>query len=137
VYIEPVRTELVQATEIQSQPNFIIGLTNQHRVELGLKPLIKSLHLTNSATAKACDMRDRNYWAHVAPDGTQPWKFFEEWGYIYIHAGENLCRDSNDVDCIRMWMASKLHRENMLNSKYEDIGVGKCGVFTVQHFGTR
>lgn len=129
-----VRIKAEPAVKIESS---IIDLTNQERVKAGLIPLEENSLLTTSANLKACDMRDNNYWSHVSPDGTQPWSFFDNVGYTYRFAGENLCRDSNNINCIRLWMASKLHRENILDSNFKEIGIGKCGVFTVQHFGTR
>ena len=69
-------------------------------------------------------MLTQDYWAHVAPDGTQPWKFFTDSGYIYRFAGENLARDFSDPgSAISAWMASPSHRENLLSSKYKDTGV--------------
>ena len=70
-------------------------------------------------------MIDRDYWAHVAPDGTQPWKFFTSFGYKYRYAGENLARDfSNASSAMDAWMNSPTHKENILNPKYKEIGIG-------------
>lgn len=114
-----------------------IDLINQARVDIELEPLTRNQLLTDSATAKACDLRDRDYWAHVAPDGTQPWEFFIDAGYIYTYAGENLCRNLDEVTCVEACMRSKKHRENILSPDFKDIGIGKCGKFVVQHFGDK
>jgi len=91
------------------------------------------------------DMINKDYWAHAAPDGTQPWKFFIDFGYKYRYAGENLARDfSNASSAVDAWMASPTHKENMLSSKYKEIGIGVvegdlAGVDTtiiVQFFGS-
>jgi uncharacterized protein YkwD len=74
---------------------------------------------------KGRDMIDKDYWAHVAPDGTQPWKFFSQFGYKYRFAGENLARDfSNANDAVNAWMNSPTHKDNILNPKYKEIGIG-------------
>ena len=54
-------------------PSKIIELTNQRRAEAGLASLEFDGALSAAAKAKGEDMLAQNYWAHVAPDGTQPW----------------------------------------------------------------
>ena len=54
----------------------VVMLTNEKRAEVGLSPLEMNDTLSQAALAKGTDMINRNYWAHVSPDGTQPWKFF-------------------------------------------------------------
>jgi hypothetical protein len=127
-------------------PEKIVELTNSKRKEAGLTPLEINQSLSQAALAKGSDMLNRNYWAHVAPDGTEPWKFFLDADYKYRYAGENLARDfSNPEMAIEAWMASPTHKRNILSSKYNEIGVAVVegyldGVDTtiiVQHFGTR
>lgn len=123
----------------------VIRLTNVKRVEAGVPSLEYNSRLSDAARSKGQDMLAKGYWAHVAPDGTEPWKFFADVGYKYKYAGENLARDfSNPTDAINAWMASPSHRENMLSAKYKDIGIAVVegslsGVDTtiiVQLFGT-
>jgi len=126
-------------------PDEVIRLTNEKRVQNGLSPVSLNSTLSQAAQAKGADMLNKDYWAHVAPDGTQPWKFFLDFGYRYRFAGENLARDfTNPSSAVDAWMASPSHKENMLNPKYKDIGVAViegdlAGVDTtiiVQFFGT-
>lgn len=103
----------------------VIRLTNQKRAEAGLPPLTENANLDNGAQLKGLHMLSQGYWAHVAPDGTQPWKFFADVGYGYRYAGENLARDfSSPQAAVDAWMASPTHRDNMLSSKYSEIGIG-------------
>lgn len=127
-------------------PGEVIRLTNEKRAEAGLLPLEANEVLSAAALAKGTDMINRSYWAHVAPDGTQPWKFFVDAGYRYRFAGENLARDfSTSALAVDAWTASPTHRENMLSPKYKEIGVAVVegdvdGVDTtiiVQFFGTK
>lgn len=105
-------------------PERIIALTNQKRIEAGLTPLTYNEALTRAAKAKGEHMLEKDYWAHIAPDGTEPWAFFINAGYKYKYAGENLARDfSNPESAIEAWLASPSHRDNMLSPKYKDIGV--------------
>ncbi|HEX6977597.1 MAG TPA: CAP domain-containing protein [Patescibacteria group bacterium] len=127
-------------------PSEVIRLTNLKRQENGLSPLVENKTLDQAALAKGTDMINKGYWAHVSPDGIQPWKFFGDFGYDYRYAGENLARDFSDpASAVDAWMASSSHRENMLSSKYREIGIGVvdgklAGVDTtiiVQFFGTK
>lgn len=126
-------------------PEKILELTNQKRAEQGLSPLTINSKLNESAQRKAGDMFAFNYWAHISPSGRNPWSFFQEVGYKYVYAGENLARDFMDSDAtIEAWMNSPTHRDNILNSNYKEIGISVIngtlnGVETtlvVQHFGT-
>ncbi|OGM72809.1 hypothetical protein A3H19_05610 [Candidatus Woesebacteria bacterium RIFCSPLOWO2_12_FULL_39_9] len=127
-------------------PDQIITLTNKRRTEAGLSPLTYNPALTSAAKPKGDHMLAYDYWAHVASDGTEPWSFFISAGYKYRYAGENLARDFSDPNsAVEAWMASPSHRDNMLSSKYKDIGVAVvegdlAGVDTtiiVQLFGTQ
>jgi len=103
----------------------VIRLTNQKRAEAGLGALTLNSNLSGAAYTKGLDMINKDYWAHVAPDGTQPWKFFNDFGYKYKYAGENLARDfTNPNSAVDAWMNSPTHRENILNPKYKEIGIG-------------
>lgn len=127
-------------------PSEVIRLTNEKRTIEGLSPLEENPQLSQAAQSKAADMIARSYWAHVAPDGTQPWKFFTDAGYRYRYAGENLARDfSNPSSAVDAWVASPSHKENLFSPKYKEIGVAVvegdlAGVDTtiiVQLFGTK
>lgn len=123
----------------------VFNQTNQERLKLGLEPLRFSQTLSKSAQAKAEHMFANNYWAHNAPDGTTPWDFFKDVNYQYLIAGENLAKDFYDTSSMMSaWMKSPTHRDNIVNPKYKEIGIGVVngtlsGVKTtlvVQHFGT-
>lgn len=124
----------------------IITLTNTERQQRGLSTLSLSAELTKAAEKKAADMFSKDYWAHVSPVGTQPWFFITEAGYAYRYAGENLARDFTDPQSVvKAWIASPSHKENVLNNRYQEIGVavvdGKLGgretTLVVQMFGTK
>lgn len=129
----------------QIAPSEVIRLTNEKRVAQGLTLLKENPVLSRAALAKGMDMIKKGYWAHVSPEGTQPWKFFVDAGYKYRYAGENLARDfSNPSSAVEAWMASASHKENLLSPRYREIGIGvvegqMAGADTtiiVQFFGT-
>ena len=124
----------------------IVYLTNQARLQNGLKALATNPSLTTAAQHKAVDMLDRGYFDHTSPDGRQPWDFIQTEGYQYIYAGENLALDYLDASTMfRGWMNSPEHRANILFPNYQEIGVatysqvtdGVVKVVAVQMFGSR
>jgi len=126
-------------------PSVIVELTNEERLDAALPTLTRNSLLDETARKKAQDMVDHEYFAHDSPEGVEPWYWFDEVGYDYVHAGENLAiyfEDSDDV--VEAWMDSPLHKANILSGKYTEIGVaavrgeykGYDTVFVVQHFGT-
>lgn len=130
------------SSEITAQK--VYNQTNQMRQNAGLPLLHYNPVLSASATAKARDMFANNYWAHKSPSGKTPWYFFKANGYQYSVAGENLAKDFYDTDTvIKAWMNSTTHRANIVNVKYQEVGIGVVdgvlnGVKTtlvVQHFG--
>ena len=130
----------------QIAPEKVIELTNKERQANNLPILTYNKELSEAAQAKAIDMFANNYWAHVSPQGTEPWTFMNNAGYGYLHAGENLARDFNNPNSIvEAWMASPTHKRNILDGRYRDIGIAVVdgyinGVETtlvVQMFGVR
>lgn len=124
----------------------VVEQTNQKRATQGLEPLTVNSSLNQAALAKAQDMMSDQYWAHVAPDGTQPWFFISQAGYTYTVAGENLARDFSDTpSMVAAWMASPTHKANILHPRYKEIGIavvdgellGYETTLVVQMFGSQ
>ena len=124
----------------------VIELTNQQRQSSGLQPLTLDKDLIEAATQKGADMIAKNYWAHTSPDGKTPWDFFQNVNYKYLYAGENLARDFMESDAVvDAWMNSSTHRDNLLSSRYQEIGIaviedtfqGQPTTLVIQMFGTR
>lgn len=123
----------------------LADLANGDRVSNNLATLRINPILAAAAQAKADDMATKGYFAHTAPDGTDPWHWFQKAGYEYDYAGENLAIDFSDSgDVERAWMQSPAHRENILNMHFTEIGIatavgmyqGRQTVFVVQEFGS-
>jgi len=122
----------------------VITLTNQARKNNGLETLEKNSSLTSAAQAKADDMVSKSYFAHTSPEGLTPWYWIGKTGYKYRVAGENLAVHFTTAESINeSWLASTLHRANILNKQFQEIGIGiSRGVFegydttfVVQMFG--
>lgn len=102
----------------------LLNATNAFRSQNGMASLSLNTQLNTSAQNKAQHMVDNDYWAHNAPDGTTPWYFFDQAGYSYSRAGENLAYGFNtSQDAVNGWIGSPGHRANMLG-EYQDVGFG-------------
>jgi hypothetical protein len=119
--------------------------TNFDRSAQGLNTLTTSEALTRIAQMKADDMAAKGYFAHVSPEGVTPWHWFQEGGYTFTYAGENLAVDfTESADVERAWMNSPKHRENILGTQFTEIGIatatgtyqGRPTIFVAQMFGT-
>lgn len=123
----------------------LLNATNTARQQNGLAPLSLEPKLNQSSQNKALHMINNNYWSHVAPDGTQPWYFFQQAGYNYTNAGENLAYGfDTSQSIVDAWMNSAGHRANILGS-YRDVGFGYANgpsyqggenTVVVAHYGT-
>ena len=125
-------------------PSVVINLTNEERADNSAKPLVRNEVLDKAAKMKAEHMAKNEYFAHFSPAGVSPWHWFDEVGYVYAHAGENLAihfTDSSEV--VEAWMDSPTHRKNIVDKRYTEIGVGTAKgkfegyetVYVVQLFG--
>lgn len=123
----------------------VVSLANAARLESGLPALTVNQALTRAAELKAADMASKQYFAHTSPTGVSPWHWFDEAGYAYRYAGENLAiHFTRAEDQQQAWMDSEKHRANILNPKYRETGVavavyeeqGSKSLVTVQLFGT-
>lgn len=122
----------------------VIDDTNIERQKAGLPALVENSVLDEAAKAKAANMFTENYWAHYSPSGKDPWGFIKSAGYNFSYAGENLARNFyNSDDVVKAWMNSPSHKENLLNSHYQEIGIavvegtlqGQQTTLVVQMFG--
>jgi uncharacterized protein YkwD len=123
----------------------LVDLTNDARKVDNLPILALNDKLTSAAQLKANDMAESGYFAHTSPEGVTPWHWFNEAEYTFVFAGENLAVDfteSEDVE--NAWLNSPKHRENILDPRFQEIGIAvKPGIyqghettFVVQMFGT-
>ncbi|USN88628.1 MAG: hypothetical protein H6780_04035 [Candidatus Nomurabacteria bacterium] len=125
-------------------PAVVVDLTNEERAMNHAAPLQRNAVLDEAARLKAEHMAKYEYFAHFSPDGVSPWHWFDKAGYRYAFAGENLAIHFTDSDeVVEAWMNSPAHRQNIVDQKYTEIGVGTAKgeyegyktVYVVQLFG--
>jgi len=101
----------------------LFASTNSKRLEASLPELRLSDKLSAAAKAKAEHMFAKNYWAHVSPDGEEPWEFILVEGYDYVFAGENLAKNfQTSGGVVNAWEESPTHKANLLSRNYDEVG---------------
>jgi hypothetical protein len=127
------------------EANVLVDETNQNRAANGLPDLQVSPLLTAAAQEKANDEATKGYFAHTSPQGLTPWYWFQQVGYNFDYAGENLAVNFSDSeDVTTAWMNSPEHRANILSTDFTQIGIataqgvyeGEPTTFVVEEFGT-
>lgn len=114
-------------------------LLNEDRKAAGLEPLKVNLPLAKLAADYAADMNKRKFFAHVDPDGKDPFDRMAAIGIDLPNEGENIALSPDVETAQRMLMESPLHRENILNPKFTEVGIGvrpdsRGGIYLVQEF---
>jgi uncharacterized protein YkwD len=149
----------ITATELE-----ILRLTNEQRVENGLRPLKWNSALAEIARDHSEDMVSRNFFSHDNPDGEDPTARARRhrfnvhknlgggWSSEGIAENINIMPSGNvegvgyvsdtpkDIAYYSVdgWMNSPGHRANILDSQYTEIGVGVAkgsqGYYGTQNF---
>lgn len=90
-----------------------------------LPMLIPSMALNQIAELRFQDMFQKQYFAHVSPEGIEVSDVAQTLGYEFISLGENLALGNFEDDevLVQAWMNSPGHRENILNHNYTEIGI--------------
>lgn len=157
---KPTGTQLPQNYEaycLNDVEDKIIDLVNNLRIENGIKPLQKVDILNTTARYKSNSMVQLDYFGHLYPYEEHCFNFVDI-GYRYgigetKEGGENISSHTfspyekfNAEDLAKRfftnWINSQGHRDNILNPKYNSIGVGiiakidknKITVLATQHF---
>ncbi|MFI4984470.1 MAG: CAP domain-containing protein [Solirubrobacterales bacterium] len=108
-------------------------LVNRERTGRGESPLSEDARLEQSAQAHTEDMAFGGYFEHVGPHGDTPLTRMRAAGYIHgssigYEVGENIAWGTlwlaTPRSIVAGWMASPGHRENILDARFRDTGVG-------------
>src|SRR5699024_1146943 len=93
----------------------------------------KSLH--SVALSHSKDMKERDYFSHVAPNGDGLSERLTEWDISYQSAGENIAADYDDApDVVAGWLNSEGHRQIMLDDSFTSLGVGVYRNYYTQNY---
>ncbi len=121
----PTSPGSVSTAEIESA---IFQLTNAARANQGLSPLALRETLSQVAREHSQNMRDEGFFGHENQAGQGLKQRLNAAGISYHAASENLVRVSNAPDpadvAFDLLVGSPEHEENILNQKFEQVGVG-------------
>jgi uncharacterized protein YkwD len=103
----------------------LVARINLLRRRTAAPQLTANYHLDVAAQRHAEDMLARSYFAHRSPDGSTVRERARAAGYEWAAIGENLAAGQRTIDqAVEDWMHSAGHRENILDQRFTDTGVG-------------
>jgi uncharacterized protein YkwD len=128
--------------ELSEVEQAILDATNKEREKEKLPPLKPNKILCEVARAHSANMAKQGKMEHEL-DGKNPADRVRAAGYIHAHMAENIAVSDGEKPegIVKAWMDSKEHKENILNEKYTEIGIGlakndKGETYYTQEFGT-
>jgi len=102
----------------------MLELVNGERVATGLRPLAPDPELVQVARQHSTDMFARGYFAHVTPEGRDPFDRMREARVSFLTAGENLALAPTMQIAHTGLMRSPGHRANILQRDFGRVGIG-------------
>lgn len=102
----------------------MLEMVNEERAKEGLAPLKADPEMTRVARAHSKDMFARGYFAHVNPDGKNPFDRMRAANVKFRAAGENLALAQTLEIAHTNLMNSPGHRANIMNPAFGRLGIG-------------
>jgi uncharacterized protein YkwD len=129
-------------TKLSKDEQRLVDLTNEARAKEKVPPVKVNATLMKVARAHAANMARQKKMEHEL-DGKNPAQRIDQAGYDYRSVGENIAAAEKgaDVDAVfKGWMESKVHRDNILSPKFDEVGLGlaaddKGETYISQDFG--
>lgn len=123
-------TAAPSATDLRAAETRVLERINAERARRDLRPIRMDGRIQAIARARSADMAERAYFAHVDPDGNEPWDHLNSEGISWYRAGEIIAR--NHVTSIataagaavQQWMGSPPHRSQIVSASFNYAGVG-------------
>ncbi|MFN8493483.1 MAG: LysM peptidoglycan-binding domain-containing protein [Caldilineaceae bacterium] len=101
---------------------------NQQRANVGLPPLNLHPLLNQAAQNHAEDMVNSHVYGHIGSDGSYVRQRVERLGYASGGLVSENWVSANDADgAMNWWMSDWIHRQNILNPTWRELGVGVAG----------
>ncbi|HMN28950.1 MAG TPA: CAP domain-containing protein, partial [Caldilineaceae bacterium] len=110
---------------LSAEAQAIADAINQRRADAGLSPLGLNPLLTQAAQGHVDDMINNGAYGHIGSDGSYVGQRVQRVGYSSGGlASENWVSAVNPSDAMTWWMNDWIHRENILNPRWQEVGVG-------------
>ena len=147
----PVPTSTGPATTPAGAGGEVFALVNEARARprncggesfAAASPLRWNDRLARAALAHSEDMAAKNYFSHVAPDGTDMTNRVAVQGYRFSALGENIAAGQRTAaEVVQGWLESPGHCANIMNGAFREIGVGRAEggsykIYWTQNFGS-
>ena len=114
---------LASCNTVSAEENFaveVLQLVNMERAKVGAPPLRLAPDLMECAAIRAEEITEE--FSHTRPDGSDCFTVMENRGRT---CGENIAAGHGTAEeTVDQWMNSEGHRENILDPKYRELGVG-------------
>lgn len=104
--------------------DLMLNLVNKERLRRGLNALEKDPEMRVVARLHSKDMFQRGYFSHFTLENKTPFDRMKALKIEYRTAGENLALAQTVEIAHQGLMKSKGHRENILNPKFNRVGIG-------------
>jgi uncharacterized protein YkwD len=129
----------VPAKQVNALPELeseVLTAINEVRASKGVGPLRLNSGLSGAALGHSVSMAEQGYFSHSDSNGAAFWlRIKRKYGPDRRHAkwevGENIVWASPGLSsrqAIGMWLESRLHRENLLNRTWRELGLGAIHV---------
>ncbi|MDA3646207.1 CAP domain-containing protein [Saccharopolyspora indica] len=117
------------AARTPSAEQQMLDLTNGARADAGCPPLRLNADLAEAATGHSADMAHRDFFDHTGSNGSRPAGRTSAAGYPGDYIGENIAAGYDSAEVVfQKWMDTAVHRGNILDCKFTDLGVGRVDV---------
>ena len=121
ITVNPIKNE--QSDDYEQYEDEVIRLVNKERTARGLPKLKKRNDLVPLANTRAKEIVSK--FDHIRPDGRNSFTILSDNNIQYSSVGENIAYGQDTPEyAMKCWMDSKGHRENILSTKFNGIGVG-------------
>jgi uncharacterized protein YkwD len=124
--VAPAADTKTDETKLSKEEQRILDLTNEARAKEKLPALKVNATLLKVARAHSANMAKQQKMEHVLDDKT-PAQRVDKAGYDYRSVGENIGvgeKGASIAGLFKAWMESKVHHDNIMAAKYDEIGIG-------------
>ncbi len=112
--------EKVKGKVLYSYSYKVLSLINKERKKKKLSQLKMTQGLINVAKKRAAEIS--LYYSHVRPNGDKNSFKMYKWKY---YVGENIALNQQTPEqVVKCWMNSSAHKKNILNKKFNSVGIG-------------
>ncbi len=102
----------------------MLNAVNAERGRVGAAALHLDDRLSAAAQRHANDMASHDLTQHDGTDGSSPWDRIRDAGFVSRASAENVTPGNSMAEAMQMWMNSPHHRDNILGTAYNSIGIG-------------